>query len=57
MSESLAALGHSPSEIQNMVRQLEAHDRRTVREVLFYSIEDGSFDLDAIVEEARNSHA
>lgn len=55
ISESLSDLGHSPSEIHDMMRKLEAHDRRTFRDVLFNSIEDGTFDLDAIVEEAKSS--
>lgn len=55
VSESLADLGYAPGEIRQMMLELRSHDRRTVRDALFYSISDGTFDLEALVEEARQA--
>lgn len=50
--EHLTALGHSWNEIEQILAKLAEHDRRSVRESVFDSIERGTFNLSAIIAEA-----
>ncbi|MEM9643665.1 MAG: hypothetical protein AAF989_01620 [Planctomycetota bacterium] len=49
----LTEQGHSWPEIQQVLSKLNEHDQRTIRESVFDSIETGSFNLEKIVEEAK----
>ncbi|GAB5405787.1 MAG: hypothetical protein Aurels2KO_40180 [Aureliella sp.] len=54
LKEHLAGLGLSEKETQAVYEKVAQYDRETNHLSVFDSIERGTFDLQAIIEEARN---
>ncbi|MEL6111125.1 MAG: hypothetical protein AAFU85_34390 [Planctomycetota bacterium] len=54
LTHLLTEEGCSLEEIDHILRKLREHDKRTVRESVFDSIEAGRFDLKALIEESRD---
>lgn len=52
----LADQGLSKAEIDEVLEQLEQHDKKTVHESVFDSIQEGTFDLQAIIESVRDEN-
>jgi predicted DNA-binding protein (UPF0278 family) len=50
--EFLQQRGHSQEEIDKIVKRLAEHDAASMRQSIFDSIAGGSFNLDAIIEQA-----
>jgi hypothetical protein len=48
----LEELGHTPEEIQKILARLATYDETMVRDALFDSMKSGSFDIDAVIQEA-----
>ncbi|MEM9367408.1 MAG: hypothetical protein AAGD07_15565 [Planctomycetota bacterium] len=53
LRQTLSELGHSPEMVEVIMKKLEAYDREMLHASVFDSIENGSFDLDQIVKEAK----
>lgn len=54
MIQCLAQQGHSRSEIEGIIGQLDQYDKRAIRESVFDSIAEGSFKLDALITELNH---
>ncbi|MEO1525977.1 MAG: hypothetical protein AAFX06_11115 [Planctomycetota bacterium] len=53
LTHLLTEEGCSLEEIDQILRKLQEHDQRTVRESVFDSIEAGRFDLQSLIQEFR----
>lgn len=53
--EHLTELGHSWAEIERILAKLAEHDKRSIHESVFDSIERGTFNLREIIAEATES--
>lgn len=52
LTEFLQQRGHSPDEIEKIVKRLADHDASEMRQSVFDSIAGGSFNLDDIIKQA-----
>jgi hypothetical protein len=50
--EYLKQRGHSDEEVAKILARIAEYDKDTVRQSVFDSIDQGQFDLDAIIKEA-----
>jgi hypothetical protein len=48
----LAERGHSPEAIEKILARLDQYDSRVNRESVFDAMEQGEFDMDALIKEA-----
>lgn len=55
MTDYLTQQGHTPEEIERVLAKLREHDRQTIHESIFDSIERGSFNLQQIIAEAKSA--
>lgn len=53
--EHLTQTGHSWLEIERVLAKLAEHDKRSIHESVFDSIERGSFDISKIIAEATDA--
>ena len=52
LGEFLGKQGHNEDEVQRILDKLAEYDRNMVRDSIFDSLENGTFNLDAIISEA-----
>lgn len=52
MIEHLTEMGHSWTEIEKILAKLAEHDKRSIHESVFDSIERGTFNLSEIIAQA-----
>jgi len=48
----LSERGHTPEEIEKIMRQLAQFDAKTVRSALFESIQSGEFNIEDVIKKA-----
>ncbi len=53
--EQLKSQGHDQATIERVLEKLRKYDEDTIRQSVFDSIEGGTFDLDAIIQQAIDS--
>ncbi|MEM1227784.1 MAG: hypothetical protein AAGJ40_19000 [Planctomycetota bacterium] len=56
LMKHLVEQGLSQAEIDDVLLQLEQHDKKAIHESVFDSIEQGTFDLQAIIDSVKNEH-
>jgi len=44
--------GHTPGEIDKILAKIAEYDEKTIRESIFDSIDDGTFDMASLIKEA-----
>ena len=48
----LTERGHSPDEVERIMRRLDRYDAEMIRQSIFDSIDTGGFDIEAVINEA-----